>query len=211
MARNLELGCQRKDLAIRGRNPAGEEYESPRLFHVFHAGPAAHSRRARRPSGGHSTTATSPSASDSAADPRAAESVSRAPGEIRRACETDIPLLVSLIRKLAGYGRMSREVVSTEESLRDALFGERPVAAALLAYSPSCSGGEPVGFALYFEVYSTFRGRRGIFLEDLFVEPAHRGHGFGTALFTATARLAHERGGWLQWLVLDWNEPAAGF
>jgi GNAT superfamily N-acetyltransferase len=115
--------------------------------------------------------------------------------------------LLNLIRKLAEYERMSHEVVSTEEDLRDALFGERPVAEALLAYSSD----EPVGFALYFETYSTFRGRRGIYLEDLFVEPGHRGRGFGSALLTATAKLAQERGGWLQWLVLDWNQPAVEF
>ncbi|HEY1758424.1 MAG TPA: GNAT family N-acetyltransferase [Bryobacteraceae bacterium] len=102
---------------------------------------------------------------------------------------------------------MSQQVVSTEENLRDALFGEHPVAAALLAYSD----GEAVGFALYFEVYSTFRGRRGIFLEDLFVEPRYRGQGFGRALLTAAAKLAQEREGWLQWLVLDWNQPAIEF
>lgn len=102
---------------------------------------------------------------------------------------------------------MSQQVVSTEENLRDALFGEHPVAAALLAYSD----GEAVGFALYFEVYSTFRGRRGIFLEDLFVELRYRGQGFGRALLTATAKLAQEREGWLQWLVLDWNQPAIEF
>jgi GNAT superfamily N-acetyltransferase len=106
-------------------------------------------------------------------------------------------------------------VVSTDENLRDALFGQRPVAEALLAYSPAHSpeGAEdqPVGFALYFETYSTFRGCRGIFLEDLFINPRHRGKGFGTTLFAAVARLARERGGWLQWLVLDWNEPAVKF
>ena len=102
---------------------------------------------------------------------------------------------------------MLHEVASTEENLCDALFGDHPVAEALLAYS----GSEPVGFALYFEVYSTFRGRRGIFLEDLFVEPRYRGQGFGKALLASVARLAQERGGWLQWLVLDWNQPAIEF
>jgi GNAT superfamily N-acetyltransferase len=126
---------------------------------------------------------------------------------IRKATGPDVPLLLEFIRKLAEYERMSQDVVSTEEDLRDALFGERSVAEALLAFL----GDEPVGFALYFETYSTFRGRRGIFLEDLFVEPRYRGQGFGSALLAATARLAHERGGWLQWLVLDWNQPAVEF
>lgn len=131
----------------------------------------------------------------------------REPILIRKASESDVPLILSFIRKLAEYERMSHEVAATEENLRDALFGPRPVAETLLAYS----GAEPVGFALYFETYSTFRGRRGIFLEDLFVEPSHRGQGVGSALLAATARIALERGGWLQWLVLDWNEPAITF
>jgi GNAT superfamily N-acetyltransferase len=139
------------------------------------------------------------------------KAVSRTPVRIRKASEPDVPLILGFIRKLAEYERKAHEVVSTEESLRDALFGERPVAEALLAFSPAHSNDEPVGFALYFETYSTFRGRRGIFLEDLFVEPRHRGQGVGTALLAATARLAEERGGWLQWLVLDWNEPAVAF
>ena len=84
------------------------------------------------------------------------------PIRIRKASESDVPLILTFIRKLAEYERMSHEVVATEENLRDALFGPRPVAETLLAYS----GAEPVGFALYFETYSTFRGRRGIFLED---------------------------------------------
>jgi GNAT superfamily N-acetyltransferase len=137
--------------------------------------------------------------------------VSRAPVRIEKASEPDVPLILSFIRKLAEYERKSHEVVSTEENLRDALFGERPVAEALLAYTPAGSTDEAVGFVLYFETYSTFRGCRGIFLEDLFVEPKHRGKGFGIALLAATARLARERGGWLQWLVLDWNEPAVEF
>jgi GNAT superfamily N-acetyltransferase len=102
---------------------------------------------------------------------------------------------------------MSHKVVSTEEHLRDALFGPRPVIETLLAYF----AGEPVGFALYFETYSTFRGRRGIHLEDLFVEPSHRGQGIGASLLAAVAKEAREREGWLQWLVLGWNQPAIEF
>jgi GNAT superfamily N-acetyltransferase len=136
--------------------------------------------------------------------------VTRAPVpslQIRKAVEQDVPLIVSFIRKLAEYERMSHRVCSTEEHLRDALFGPRPVIETLLAYW----GGEPVGFALYFETYSTFRGQRGIYLEDLFVEPEHRGKGIGAGLLAATAKAAHERGGWLQWLVLGWNQPAIEF
>jgi GNAT superfamily N-acetyltransferase len=154
-------------------------------------------------------------------EPKSGEpkAVSEARARIRKASASDLPLILDFIRKLAEYERMSHEMVSTEEDLRDAMFGERPLVEALLAFSPASSAGsspgssdgEPVGFALYFEIYSTFRGRRGIFLEDLFVEPRHRGQGFGSALLAATARVAEERGGWLQWLVLDWNEPALAF
>jgi GNAT superfamily N-acetyltransferase len=127
--------------------------------------------------------------------------------QIRKAAEPDVPLIHSFIRKLAEYERLSDKVVATEEHLRDALFGPRPVIETLLAYS----GDEPVGFALYFETYSTFRGRRGVFLEDLYVEKTHRGRGIGVSLLGAVAKEAQERGGWLQWLVLDWNQPAVEF
>jgi GNAT superfamily N-acetyltransferase len=127
--------------------------------------------------------------------------------QIRKATAPDVPLIFAFIRKLAEYERMSDQVVSTEEQLRDAMFGPRPVVETLLAYS----AGEPVGFALYFETYSTFRGRRGIHLEDLFVEPSHRGRGIGASLLAAVAKEAREREGWLQWLVLDWNQPAIEF
>ena len=126
---------------------------------------------------------------------------------IRRATEADLPLIHSFICKLAEYERMSDRVVSNEESLRDAMFGPKPVIETILAYWD----GTPAGFALYFDTYSTFRGRRGIFLEDLFVEPEHRSNGIGAALLAAVAKEAHGRGGWLQWLVLEWNEPAAAF
>jgi GNAT superfamily N-acetyltransferase len=128
--------------------------------------------------------------------------------EIRDATESDVPLILSLIKELADYERLSHEVVATEETLHDSLFGERRVAEALLAYL----GDEPAGFALFFHNFSTFLGRPGIYLEDLYVRPEYRGAGVGRAMLVYLAALAKERGcGRLEWSVLDWNEPAIGF
>jgi GNAT superfamily N-acetyltransferase len=126
---------------------------------------------------------------------------------IEKACERDIALILEFIRKLAEYERMSHRVFATEEDLRAALFGERPVAEVLLAFAES----EPAGFAVFFPTFSTFAGRAGIYLEDIFVAPAHRRAGIGTALLAAVARLAAERGGALSWSVLKWNRPAIDF
>ena len=128
--------------------------------------------------------------------------------EIRSAAEDDVPLLLSLIRELAEYERLSHEVVATEEMLRGSLFGERRVVEALLGYL----GDDPAGFALFFHNFSTFLGRPGIYLEDLYVRPEFRGAGVGRALLVRIAGLAKERGcGRLEWSVLDWNESAIGF
>jgi GNAT superfamily N-acetyltransferase len=128
--------------------------------------------------------------------------------EIRSATEDDVPLILTLIKELAEYERLSHEVVATEEALRDSLFGERRVAEALLGYL----GGNPAGFALFFHSFSTFLGKPGIYLEDLYVRPEFRGAGVGRALLVHLAGLAKERGcGRLEWSVLDWNEPAIGF
>jgi GNAT superfamily N-acetyltransferase len=127
---------------------------------------------------------------------------------IREADEADVPLIASLIRELAEYERLLDEVRLTEDGLRDALFGERRYAEVAIAEVE----GEPAGFALYFHNFSTFLGRPGIYLEDLFVRPAHRGAGVGTALLRHLARLAAERGcGRLEWAVLDWNTQAIAF
>src|SRR5262249_47547612 len=127
---------------------------------------------------------------------------------IRPAEPADLPVIAQLIRELAEYERLAHEVVLDEARLREHLFGPRRYAEVLLAED----GGAVVGFALFFHNYSTFLGRPGLYLEDLFVRPAARGRGHGKALLLALARLAVERGcGRLEWAVLDWNEPAIGF
>jgi GNAT superfamily N-acetyltransferase len=120
----------------------------------------------------------------------------------------DIGTIEELIRALAEYERMADEVVMNAELLRKALFGERPYAEVLIAEAD----GEAVGFALFFHNFSTFLGRPGIYLEDLFVKPEHRGGGFGKALLKRLAEIAVERDcGRMEWAVLDWNEPSIGF
>ncbi len=127
---------------------------------------------------------------------------------IRRATEADVPTIAALIRALGEYERLSHEVVLDERLLREHLFGARPYAEVLLAEE----AGEVVGFALYFHNYSTFVGRPGIWLEDLFVRPEHRGRGHGKALFRAVVATAVERGcGRMEWSVLNWNERAIQF
>jgi GNAT superfamily N-acetyltransferase len=127
---------------------------------------------------------------------------------VRPATITDVPLVLTLIRELAAFEKLSHEVVATEEKLRATLFGKAAAAEVLVAEL----GGEGVGFALFFPSYSTFLAQPGIYLEDLFVRPAHRSHGIGLTLLRALARIALERGcGRLEWSVLDWNERALAF
>lgn len=127
---------------------------------------------------------------------------------IARATERDVPLILRLINGLAEYEKLAHEVTATEAGLRETLFGARPGAEVIIGYS----GQTPVGFALFFPNYSTFLGKPGLYLEDLFVLPEWRGRGFGRGLLTHLATLAVERGcGRLEWSVLDWNEPAIGF
>jgi GNAT superfamily N-acetyltransferase len=127
---------------------------------------------------------------------------------IAPAAESDVPLILSFIRKLAEYEKLSHLVVATEANIREHVFGSNPVAEVLLAYWD----GEPVGFALYLRNFSTFLGQAGIYLEDLFVEPEHRGKGIGKALLIRLAKIAIERGyGRLEWAVLDWNTPSIEF
>jgi GNAT superfamily N-acetyltransferase len=128
--------------------------------------------------------------------------------QIRAAVKEDVPAILSFIKKLADYERLSHEVVATEATLRESLFGRRRTAEVALGYFKR----EPVGFVLFFHSYSTFLAQPGIYIEDLFVDEAFRRRGFGRALFAYVARLAKERRcGRLEWSVLDWNEPAINF
>jgi len=127
---------------------------------------------------------------------------------IERATERDVPLIFRLIQGLADYEKLAHEVTATEAGLRETLFGARPAADVIIAYA----GETPAGFALFFPNYSTFLGKPGLYLEDLFVLPEWRGHGLGLALMQRLAAIAVERGcGRFEWSVLDWNEPAIGF
>ncbi len=128
--------------------------------------------------------------------------------EIRSATSADVPVILSFINKLAVYEKLAHEVTATEAGLQQTLFGERRYAEVVIAYHH----GQPVGFALFFHNYSTFLGKPGIYLEDLYVDEDQRGKGFGKALLIHLARLAEERNcGRLEWSVLDWNESAIKF
>jgi GNAT superfamily N-acetyltransferase len=128
--------------------------------------------------------------------------------EMRPAGVDDVPVILELIRDLATYERAPDEVTATEEQLVDVLFGERAAAEVLLAFE----GKSAVGFAVYFYNFSTWLGRPGLYLEDLFVKPEKRGKGYGRALLVELAKIARDRGcGRMEWAVLDWNEPAIKF
>ncbi len=127
---------------------------------------------------------------------------------LRFAEESDVPLVLSFIKKLAEYEKLSHEVVADEVTLRRSLFGERRMAEVIIGDYQD----QPVAFALFFYNFSTFLGRPGLYLEDLFVDPAMRGRGIGQIMLSYLAQLAVERGcGRLEWWVLDWNEPAINF
>lgn len=127
---------------------------------------------------------------------------------VRPAIELDVATILQFVRDLATYEREPDAVVATEATLAHALFGPDPAAEALIAES----GGKPIGFALFFHNFSTWTGRRGLYLEDLYVTPDARGGGAGKALLVALAKLAVARGcARFEWSVLDWNEPAIGF
>lgn len=128
--------------------------------------------------------------------------------QIRAATNSDVPVILSFIKKLADYERLSHEVVASEKILRETLFGRRRTAEVAIGYFKR----KPVGFVIFFHNYSTFLGRPGIYIEDLFVDEEFRRRGFGGAFLRYVARLAQERQcGRLEWSVLDWNEPAINF
>ena len=127
---------------------------------------------------------------------------------LRRATPDDVPAILECIRRLAEYERLAHECVATEEQLRETLFGATPAAEVVLAFA----GEAPAGFALWFQSYSTFLAKPGLYLEDLFVYPQHRGRGLGRQLLRYLARVAVERDyGRVEWSVLDWNVDAIGF
>ncbi len=128
--------------------------------------------------------------------------------QIRSASADDVPTIMQLIRDLAIYERAPNDVVATEPGLREVLFGEDPSARVLLALENDAA----VGFAVYFFNFSTWLGRPGLYLEDLFVKPEVRGRGYGRQLLVRLAQIAQEKQcGRMEWAVLDWNEPAIGF
>jgi len=136
------------------------------------------------------------------------EAADPSPLEIVPAVLSDVPVILQFIRELAEYERLRHRVIASEASLERWLFGPAPVAEAVIARI----AGEPVGFALFFPNFSTFLGKPGIYLEDLFVRERARGKGVGRALMTHLARTAVERGwGRVEWAVLDWNAPAIRF
>jgi GNAT superfamily N-acetyltransferase len=127
---------------------------------------------------------------------------------IRPATPADVTLILTFIRELAAYEKLAHEVVAREEDFQEALFGARPVVEAVMA----SLDGEPVGYALFFANFSTFLGKPGLYLEDLYVRPEARGLGAGRALLEHLAQIAVDRGwGRFEWAVLDWNEPSIAF
>src|SRR5437588_12464739 len=127
---------------------------------------------------------------------------------IRPATVADVPIILELIRALAIYERAPNDVTATADGLNEVLFGEKPAAEVLLAFENETA----VGFAVFFHNFSTWLGRPGLYLEDLFIRPEDRGKGYGRALLIELAKIARDRScGRMEWAVLDWNEPAIEF
>lgn len=140
---------------------------------------------------------------------------------IREAAPADIPLILEFIRGIAVYEKLEHQFVATAESLQEELFGERPAAEVILVFADDAtdsaaaresSASVPVAYAVFFHNFSTFLGRKGLYLEDIFVKPEFRRRGIGRVLLRHLAKLAVERGcGRFEWTVLDWNTPAIEF
>jgi GNAT superfamily N-acetyltransferase len=121
---------------------------------------------------------------------------------------SDVPVILGMIKALAEYEQLTHEVTATEQDLRQSLFGPRPAGEVVIAYN----GEDPIGFALFFHNFSTFLGKHGLYLEDLFVVPEWRGRGVGKQLLAHVAAIAESRHcGRMEWAVLDWNESAIAF
>lgn len=130
------------------------------------------------------------------------------PLEIRPARPEDVPSIIKMIREIAAYEKLSHQLEIDEDSLNESLFGNRPIPRAIVAIS----AGQVIGYAIYFYNYSTFMGRPGIYLEDLYVQDNYRGKGFGDALFKRVAQIAYEENcGRMEWVALKWNKPALDF
>src|SRR5467141_3474005 len=128
--------------------------------------------------------------------------------QIRDATISDVPMILQLIRDLATYERAPNDVIATEQGLQEVLFGEQPSAKVVMIFESE----EAVGFAVYFFNFSTWLGRPGLYLEDLFVKPETRGRGYGRALLIHLAKIARDHNcGRMEWAVLTWNEPAIQF
>ena len=128
--------------------------------------------------------------------------------ELRSPTEDEVHLVVGFIHELAEYEKLSHECLISEETLRDSLFGSRPYAETLLAFLDD----KPIGFCLFFHNYSTFLGKPGLYLEDLYIQPEYRNRGYGKLILARLAAIAIERGcGRFEWAVLDWNEPSIAF
>jgi GNAT superfamily N-acetyltransferase len=127
---------------------------------------------------------------------------------IEPATDRDLPSIAHLVRQLAKYEKLEHAMVASQDDFREALFGAKPNAHALMAFVDDAA----VGFALYFFNFSTFSGKRGIYLEDIYVEPEHRGRGIGSALLKRLARVVKEENcGRMEWSVLTWNQPSIDF
>lgn len=128
--------------------------------------------------------------------------------ELRSPTEDEVHLVVGFIHELAEYEKLSHECLISEETLRESLFGSRPYAETLLAFLDD----KPIGFCLFFHNYSTFLGKPGLYLEDLYIQPEYRNRGYGKLILARLAAIAIERGcGRFEWAVLDWNEPSIAF